>query len=312
MTTESARARGAGVHGIDHFMLEVPDLDEARRFVEAFGLRVEAGDDELRVRASGDHVWCRLRRADRKRLAYVSLGCFASDFAGIRERTLAAKVDLRAAPIAPVRPAEEGFWFLDPDGNSVQVMVAPKVMPDAKTPPGSRDIVAGQRGVLGRSSAPRVMPTRLSHVLLFTPDVTRQVEFYTFVLGLKLSDRCANDIAFMHGRHGSDHHLIAFGKSDRRGWHHSAWEVLGVDDVGLGAMQMRQAGYPRGWGVSRHVLGSNYFWYAEDPWGSFWEYSAHMDYVPEGFDWPAADHPGEDAFYLWGPDAPGNFHDNTG
>jgi catechol 2,3-dioxygenase-like lactoylglutathione lyase family enzyme len=105
MTTESARARGAGVHGIDHFMLEVPDLDEARRFVEAFGLRVEAGDDELRVRASGDHVWCRLRRADRKRLAYVSLGCFASDFAGIRERTLAAKVDLRAAPIAPVPTA---------------------------------------------------------------------------------------------------------------------------------------------------------------------------------------------------------------
>jgi catechol 2,3-dioxygenase-like lactoylglutathione lyase family enzyme len=152
----------------------------------------------------------------------------------------------------------------------------------------------------------------LSHVLLFTPDVARQVDFYEIVLGLKLSDRCANDIAFMHGRRGSDHHLIAFGKSDRRGWHHSAWEVSGVDDVGLGAMQMRQAGYPRGWGVSRHVLGSNYFWYAEDPWGSFWEYSAHMDYVPEGFDWPAADHPAEDAFYLWGPDAPGNFHDNTG
>jgi catechol 2,3-dioxygenase-like lactoylglutathione lyase family enzyme len=145
MITESARAPGAGVHGIDHFMLDVPDLDEARRFVESFGLRVETGDDELRVRASGDHVWCRLRGADRKRLAYVSLGCFASDFAGIRERARAAKVEVRAAPSTPVRPADEGFWFLDPDGNTVQVKVAPKVMPDAKTSPGSRDFAAGQR-----------------------------------------------------------------------------------------------------------------------------------------------------------------------
>ena len=241
MTVESATAPGTGVHGIDHFMLDVPDLDEAARFVGSFGLNVEAGGGELRVRASGDHIWCRLRRADRKRLGYVSFGCFERDFAAIRERARAAN----AATLRPRAGGEEGLWFQDLDGNAIHVKVAPKVMPDAKAPPGARTAATGQRGVLGRSAAPRVTPTRLSHVLLFTPDVARQVDFYSFVLGLKLSDRCANDIAFMHGRHGSDHHLIAFGKSSKRGWHHSAWEVSGVDDVGLGAMQMRQAGYPR-------------------------------------------------------------------
>ncbi len=309
MKTERTSSGLGGVHGIDHFMLDVPDLGEARRFVEAFGLRVEAGVDELRVRAGDDHVWCRLQRSDAKRLRYVSFGCFEPEFSGIRERALAANA-VRIAPAADL--PNPGFWFLDCDGNAIQVMVAPKRLPDAKASPGVRDSAAGRRGVRGRSAAPRVEPTRLSHVLLFTPDVARQVEFYGFVLGLKLSDRCANDIAFMHARHGSDHHLVAFGRSDRPGWHHSAWEVTGVDEVGLGAMQMREAGFPRGWGVSRHVLGSNYFWYAEDPWGSFWEFSADMDYIPAGAEWPAADHPAEDAFYLWGPEAPANFHDNTG
>ena len=66
-------------------------------------------------------------------------------------------------------------------------------------------------------------------------------------------------------------------------------------------MQMAAAGY-RSWGVGRHVLGSNYFYYVQDPWGSFSEYSATMDYIPASVDWVAADHAPEDGMYLWGPD----------
>ena len=33
-------------------------------------------------------------------------------------------------------------------------------------------------------------------------------------------------------------------------------------------------------GVGRHVLGSNYFYYVQDPWGSFAEYSYDIDFVP--------------------------------
>ena len=39
-------------------------------------------------------------------------------------------------------------------------------------------------------------PRRLGHVLLFTPDVDRQLVFCTQVLGLKLSDRCPHVVAF--------------------------------------------------------------------------------------------------------------------
>ena len=152
-----------------------------------------------------------------------------------------------------------------------------------------------------------VRPRRLSHVLLFTPDVARQVEFYTKTLGLRLSDRSGDIIAFMHGPHASDHHVLAFAKSGAPGLHHSSWDVGTLDDVGLGAELMKAQGYEKGWGVGRHVLGSNYFYYVQDPWRSWAEYSFDIDFVPESVDWPAADHPPEDSFYIWGPTVPDDF-----
>ncbi len=134
-----------------------------------------------------------------------------------------------------------------------------------------------------------------------------QAAFYERVLGLRLSDRSADIIAFLHGPHASDHHLLAFAKSEAPGLHHSSWDVGRFDDVGLGAELMKAKGYGHGWGVGRHVLGSNYFYYVQDPWGSWAEYSYDIDFVPADVDWPAADHPPEDSFYIWGPTVPDDF-----
>ena len=71
---------------------------------------------------------------------------------------------------------------------------------------------------------------------------------------------------------------------------------------------MKAQGYTQGWGVGRHVLGSNYFYYVQDPWGSWAEFSYGIDFVPADVEWPAADHPPEDSFYVWGPAVPGRLH----
>ena len=55
------------------------------------------------------------------------------------------------------------------------------------------------------------------------------------------------------------------------------------------------------------MLGSNYFHYVQDPWGSFCEYSADIDFVSAGHAWPAGDFPPEDSLYLWGPTVPEDF-----
>jgi len=130
------------------------------------------------------------------------------------------------------------------------------------------------------------------------------------VLGMRLSDRSGDMICFMHGIHGSDHHMIAFVKSEGPGLHHLSWDVASINDIGLGASYMADKGFQKGWGLGRHVLGSNFFHYIRDPWGSYSEYSSDIDYVPVTHDWQAGDHPPEDSFYVWGPNPPEDFAHN--
>jgi catechol 2,3-dioxygenase len=80
-----------------------------------------------------------------------------------------------------------------------------------------------------------------------------------------------------------------------------------VDEIGIGAAHMADKGYTRGWGLGRHVLGSNFFHYVQDPWGSFAEYSADIDYVAARQEWPGAYHSAEDSLSLWGPEPPDYF-----
>jgi catechol 2,3-dioxygenase-like lactoylglutathione lyase family enzyme len=299
-----------GVHSIDHFALEVPSLADAEQFFSLFGLEVTQERDRLALRTAGDPLpWSYIHRGAGKRLAYLSFNCFAEEYEGIVAQVKKAK---GAAPADSARyTSSQGFWFHDPDGNLMQVKPGPKRTPNAYVAPAIATRRGGQRGMLERSLVKAVHPTRLSHVMLFTPEVEGAVTFCRDALGLRLSDRSRDIVAFNHARHGSDHHLVAYARSGARGWHHSAWDVPSVHDVGLGAEQMRKAGFGEGWGTARHVLGSNFFHYVRDPWGSFSEYSADIDYVPAGTTWPARDFPPEDSLYVWGPEMPDYFIRNS-
>lgn len=303
-----AAAPQHAVHSIDHYALEVPDLAVAEQFLEAFGLTLRRQAGWLEAFAADGHRWARFREGDQKRLAYLSFRCFAEDLAGIRQQL----ADAGATFVDDVPfDQPDGIWFIDVDGNLIQVRVGPKTSPYTKLAAGLDSTLAGERGALVRSQVQKVRPRRLSHVLLFSPNVQRTLDFYRDALGLRLSDRSADIIAFTHAPHGSDHHLLALVKSSAKGWHHAAWDVASVNEVGQGAAQMANAGYTRGWGTGRHVLGSNYFFYVLDPWGSFCEYSADIDYIPAGQVWPAGDFAPEDSLYQWGPDVPDYFVRNT-
>ncbi len=302
------RAADIGVHSLDHFILDVPDVGAARAFYAGFGLDVRDDGDAISLHAHDNpHRWARIRRGPRKRLHALNFGAYAPDMPRFAERLRALGVERIDAPAETNR---EALWLRDHDGRAVSIAVAPKCSPDAKTRTTFESCTEGRRGACNRTGAPAVRPRRLSHVLMFTPDVESAIAFYRDVLGLRLSDRSGDGIAFMHGVHGSDHHMIAFAKSSAPGYHHSSWDVPSIEEVGLGGMQMADRGFRHGWGPGRHVLGSNYFWYVQDPWGSFAEFSADIDYVPHGATWEAGDHPPEDAFYLWGPEPPSDFVTN--
>ncbi|MFM0342487.1 VOC family protein [Paraburkholderia sp. RL17-347-BIC-D] len=310
MTASTVSVGTAGIHSVDHFALEVPRLDEAREFLTAFGFRVQEEEGQLLLRTAGSaHVWARIFAGTRKRLAYLSLNCFADDFSKIRAQIIEAGGQEATPRIESAK--HEGFWFEDPDGNLLQLKAGPKTSPNFKPPRDAEPALPRLRGAVARENAEPVQPLRLAHVVMFTPDIRRTVSFYERSVGVRLSDGSEGIVAFMHAPHGSDHHMIAFVQGAAKGWHHSAWDVPDVNHVGLGQMQMQRAGYRDGWGVGRHVLGSNYFHYVRDPWGSFWEYSADIDFIAPGGQWAGGNHPPDDSLYLWGPDVPGYFFENT-
>jgi catechol 2,3-dioxygenase-like lactoylglutathione lyase family enzyme len=304
------RPGAVGVHSIDRFVYTVPDVAEAQRFYDAFGLDTSRVGDRLDLRTHGHpHCWASIYQAPGlKRLAYVRWGLDEADLPALRERVQARGLAIEPPELARARGDLGGVWLRDPDGTPLQLAVGPKVSPSAKTqasPPSP--VPPGAGAAPARSVVQQVRPRALSHVLFFTADVPRRVAFDTEVLGLRLSDRSDDVIAFLHGPHGSDHHLVAYARSHAPGLHHSSWEVASLDEVGCGAEQMRNAGFDRGWGLGRHVLGSNYFQYVRDPWGSYAEYSFDIDFVPHDLDWPAANHAPHDSLYVWGPAVPEDF-----
>jgi catechol 2,3-dioxygenase-like lactoylglutathione lyase family enzyme len=304
-TPVARRPDELGVHSLDHFTLMVPDVAAAEKFYRSFGLALQEEGGALSLYTHGHpHRWGTLVEGPRKKLHYISFGAFEDDLPRFRERLERLRID-RLDP--PAGFESNGIWFRDHDGNLVEIRVAEKSSLNEKAAFANPSVGAGQRGAPSRSGMPSVQPKRLAHILIFTRDVMKGIQFYRDVLGLRLSDRSGDMIAFMHGVHGSDHHMIAFAKSDAPGLHHSSWDVGSIGDIGAGAMQMADKGFTAGWGLGRHVLGSNYFHYIRDPWGSYAEYSSDIDYIAVGQEWKDEDHPPEDSFYVWGPEPPVDF-----
>jgi catechol 2,3-dioxygenase len=294
-----------GVHSLDRFHFVAPDLSVAQKFYTEFGLDVTARGNVLELGTVGQsHIWGTIGEGPRKKHQYLSFGVFEDDFDRFAQRLQTLGV-ARLDP--PPGVESNGLWLHDHDGNLVEVKVAAKSSPGEKSAFKQVSAPPAERGMPLRSGIKRTHPRRLAHILLFTRDVAKAIEFYTRVLGMRLSDHSGDNIAFLHGIHGSDHHMIAFARSSAPGVHHLSWDVGSVDEIGVGAMHMLGKGFGKGWGLGRHVLGSNFFHYVRDPWGSHSEYSADIDFVPADCDWKAGDHAPDDSFYAWGPELPEDF-----
>lgn len=299
------------VHSLLGYGLTVPDIEPGRRFYEDFGLAGTARGNRLGLRCGDDaRDTVTLSEGKGRRLNHL---LFAASAAGLKD--LQKSIQARGGKLVdPPADVNAVFAVRDPDDNLIVVREAPRADVLARrqqviaTETAKYTRAGGRRGCPPRDMA--VKPWRLGHVLMFTPDVDRQIAFYVDTLGMKLSDRSGPIIAFLRTAGGSDHHVIAFAKSDRPGFHHASFEVGGVDHVGFGAASLLRKGYRNGWGFGRHVIGSNFFHYVRDPWNSLAEYFFDIDYIADDASWDARDWPAEDSLYLWGPDVPADFVEN--
>lgn len=294
------------------YTLEVPSLDDGIRFYTDAGLEAESDGKVARFRCTGqerDSIIL-ISGASKKRLHHVALRANGLDKIAADTATAGGSVIT-----APDGFEEDGLWVRDPHGVVYHLVERPA---DAAPAAGeSFEINGPGRIIRTRRSAmkpsgqyPPVRPIKLGHVLLFTPDVMASVRFVTEALGMGLTDHAQDVVAFTCARKDSDHHVIAFAKSAGSGFHHASFQVNDPDEVGRGGAALVAKSGRGDWGFGRHTVGSNFFHYIQDPWGSWFEYYADMDYIDDYALWSPTNYGPEDSMANWGPKLPPDFIHN--
>lgn len=294
------------------YTLEVPSLDEGIKFYTDAGLEAESDGKIAKFRCVGQdrESIVLIGGAEKKRLHHVALRADGLD-------EIAANVPGAGGKViaAPEGFEDKGLWVEGPDGIVYHLVehaadAAPEAMPPFEIN-GPAGIVRIRRSAMKPTGQyGPVRPLKLGHVLLFTPDVLESVRFVTDGLGMGLADRAQDVIAFTCARKNSDHHVVAFGKSAGPGFHHASFQVHDPDEVGRGGSALLAKAGRGDWGFGRHTVGSNFFHYIQDPWGSWFEYYSDMDYIDDYALWTPTNYGPEDSLANWGPQLPKDFIHN--
>lgn len=294
--------------------LEVPELGPGIDFYTRAGLEVEHDGNHARFRCRGRAEVCLtlIGGAPRKRLHHVAL---RADPAQLDAARKAVPTHGGAIIAAPAGFTSSALWLRDPHGTRVCLVPAAPEAPLEPVPPfqinePGRVVRQDRAGIPQKVAQQPIRPLRLGHVLLYTPNVTRSIAFFTHALGMRLTDHSADRVAFMCTPKNSDHHVVAFAHSGAIGFHHASFQVAGPDEVGRGGRALADGSKRGDWGFGRHTIGANFFHYIQDPWGSWFEYFADIDFISDYEQWRPTDYASEDSLYNWGPAVPNDFVHN--
>jgi len=150
------------------------------------------------------------------------------------------------------------------------------------------------------------MPTKVSHVVLNSPDLAKTEAFYRDMLGFRLSDYYVDRMSFM--RCSSDHHSIGLMQNVHSSVNHVAFEMPDMDSYMRGIGRLKQEGQVPSWGPGRHGPGNNPFAYFVSPSGFVIEYTCELDTVDEAThvakEWTWGDAETSDRWMTAGPATP--------
>ncbi|WP_028311737.1 VOC family protein [Derxia gummosa] len=140
-----------------------------------------------------------------------------------------------------------------------------------------------------------IKPRTLSHVVYFVPDVAKAEAFYAR-LGFVVTDRFNKLGPFMRPGGTNDHHTLFMIQSFNDhmvGCNHFTFHLGSAGEVLQHGWEFVRKGYRSFWGPGRHILGSNYFWYFNSPFGAVMEIDADMDLHDDAW-LPRSADPGSD------------------
>jgi catechol 2,3-dioxygenase-like lactoylglutathione lyase family enzyme len=288
------------LHRLTRLVMGVPDPTAVGAWYERFGL-APLGSDRFATADGGEQL--HLVATDRRRLVELGIGADDLDDLDRVERSLGAlDVD--------VQRDGDSLSAVDPGTDvRVRVSIADRLAPAAAAvastnAPGRVDRPSARAAAITASDS--VRPRKLGHVVLGSTDLDASNRFFVDGVGFKVSDTVHGLAAFL--RCSTDHHNLLVQRAPIPFLHHTSWQVDDADQIGRAATSMLDADPTcHVWGMGRHTVGSNLFWYLRDPAGSFAEYHADLDVIVDDEVWRPQDWTGRDSLYRWGPPVPGEF-----
>lgn len=251
-----------------HLVTDRP-LDAAGDFYRSWGLeqvpadeRAEDGPQAVMFRGAGpQHHLVQFRTGAQAGLDHIAFEARTRDeVTALHRRFGSSGVELLGDPAPLDEPGGGwGFQWRDPEGRVLEV---------------STEVQAADPRPRGRP-----VPTRVTHVVLNTVDIDLMCEYYTEVLGLRVSDWSEHHMVFL--RTGHDHHAIAFNSDEHASVNHIAYEVPSLDAFLTSVGRMKRAGVDPMWGIGRHGPGNNSFAYYGDPVGFVPEFTSEVLQIDE-------------------------------
>ena len=182
---------------------------------------------------------------------------------------------------------EDGtLCFADESGNGLGLMLASPAETDVEVIPHNVNTVEPRMNAV-ISPAAQANPIRIGHVvyMIEMADREKAVSFYLDRLRFRLSDSTKTGGDFMRCEGGHDHHnLFLISRADRNAFDHASFEVENFDMVMMGGLYVKQKGWEQDTMPGRHILGSNYYWYFNNPCGGRTEYFADMDRMDDSWE----------------------------
>jgi catechol 2,3-dioxygenase-like lactoylglutathione lyase family enzyme len=289
------------LHRLSSIEIGAPHTDAVCAFYRDFGL-VETAPGRFETADGGEQL--RVAAGPRRALRALAVGVDDADDLS-RVASALARLGVATERSAPAIEATEPVT-----GVRVRLAIEPRVVQKppaalALNAPGRIDRL-NARSPAAHSIAP-APPRKLSHVVVGSPDAAASRRFFIEGIGFKSSDEMPGGIASFL-RCSTDHHNLLVQAGPVPYLHHTAWEMDDLDAVGRAASAMVAADPARHvWGLGRHGIGSNYFWYLRDPAGAFAEYTSDLDVIADDEAWQIAASTVVHPLAAWGPPVPRSF-----
>jgi catechol 2,3-dioxygenase len=249
---------------VSHLGLSVPDVSATETFyTRVLGMKRQGELDQGGVRlgwGEGHHV-LDLRKGEKTLWHYGFEVRDQGGLEGIKERLASRSIAYRAMDESDIDSpvgTPEGIVVTDPDGTDVHFHSEVRRHGENAADTGRR-------------------PIKFQHTTIGTAAVAPVVQFFTDVIGFRVSDQL-QDGNFAWLRSDRDHHTLAVVRAAAGGdIDHYSYDLAEWEDFKSWCDRLTDLDVAVTWGPGRHGPGNNLFVFFDDPAGNHIELSAEME-----------------------------------